>query len=167
LDAPVPTGRATPSKGRWGWGNSDDHHGAQVEMSAPAERISLQDLYPPRRRGTGLRQKDDGGGLTDLGNGSDMSEKNYRCKSYTPLPRPQRDSGSGRSGHPLDSEFRPYRETSSRRRPDRSWTGASAYRYTQGLLHSRRSLAPSPAGSIAGIFAKFWRKWSIWRNQRL
>jgi hypothetical protein len=44
---PLPPWRARKrdsDQGRWGWVNGDDHHGAQVEMSA-AEKISLQDLY--------------------------------------------------------------------------------------------------------------------------
>jgi hypothetical protein len=37
-------GNGTPIKDDGGGVNGDDHHGAQVEMSA-AEKISLQDLY--------------------------------------------------------------------------------------------------------------------------
>jgi hypothetical protein len=60
LYPPSPPRNGTPTKGRWGWVDCDDHHGTQVEMSAPADvsssgKISLQDLYPPGRRGTGLR----------------------------------------------------------------------------------------------------------------
>jgi hypothetical protein len=63
-----------------------------VEMPA-AEKISLQDLNPPRRRGTGLRQKDDGVGLTvmtTMAVGSkplDLNREKYRCRTYTPQRR--------------------------------------------------------------------------------
>ena len=51
-------GNGTPTKGRWGWGHGDDHHGAQVEMSAP---------------------------------------KNSRCKSYTPYTPATARSGPSAS----------------------------------------------------------------------
>src|SRR6476620_2899762 len=45
-------------------------------VSTSAEKLSLQDLYPPHGEETGLRRKDDGGGVNDLGiNGFDISRE--------------------------------------------------------------------------------------------
>jgi hypothetical protein len=45
---------------------TDDHHGGLLDdigqLTTPLIELSLQDLYPPGRRGTGLRPKDDGVG---------------------------------------------------------------------------------------------------------
>jgi hypothetical protein len=60
LYPPSPPRNGTPTKGRWGWVNGDDHRGGRLddigELTHPhQEKFSLQDLYPPGRRGTGLR----------------------------------------------------------------------------------------------------------------
>jgi hypothetical protein len=57
------------------------------------KKLSLQDLYPPRRRGTGLRQKDDGDGsmvmITTALTSTCRQPEKYRCRTYTPYT-PQR-----------------------------------------------------------------------------
>jgi hypothetical protein len=108
--------------------NGDDHHGGRLDdigqLTHPhREKLSLQVLYPLAgeerdsdkrtmggnnlrsdmseknyrcrtytpggRRGTGLRQKDDGVGLTSRPQGlagrmRSTSRRNYRCRTYTP-----------------------------------------------------------------------------------
>jgi hypothetical protein len=64
------------------------------------------------RRGTGLRQKDDGGAVDDLGgNGSRLSEKNDRCRSYTPLENALWDVPAARDEGVLRSFLQPADKT--------------------------------------------------------
>jgi hypothetical protein len=71
----------------WGYGSSPlDLDGAEKTPIRKSKKFSLQDLYPPGRRGTGLRRKDDGG--------RDVSAK--KIIAAGPLPPP-----SGHFGGPV------------------------------------------------------------------
>jgi hypothetical protein len=96
-------------QGRWGWVD-----GGQVEMPA-AKKLSLQVLYPPPRRGTGLRPKDDGGGVNgDVHHGGRnvgtsqcrRQPEKYRCRTFTPAP-PRRYASFHRGKDDGDALFLP------------------------------------------------------------
>jgi hypothetical protein len=62
-------------------------------MSAPAEKISLQDLYPPTGEERDSGERTMGGVLKGLDlNGSQRQPKKYRCRTYIPRAGEERDS---------------------------------------------------------------------------
>jgi hypothetical protein len=72
-------------------------------MSAAATNIAAGPI-PPGRRGTGLRQKDHGVGLTARRDGSRRCRENAdpqigKILAYTPPAAEERDSGEGRRWH--------------------------------------------------------------------
>jgi hypothetical protein len=65
-------------------------------MSEAAKKYRCRTYTPRAGRGTGLRQKDDGGGVAD----ADPQIEKYRCRTYTPapariVPSPERTMGWG------------------------------------------------------------------------
>src|SRR5262245_66176752 len=95
IPPPPPERNGTPAKGRWGWANDL----VVIQLNVDREKLWLQDLYPLRRRGTGLRRKDDGVGLTISSPVSSMSiEKKYGCRTYTPPRRREREPGKKNEG---------------------------------------------------------------------
>src|SRR5262245_46868844 len=77
--------------------------GVGSSTSISAEKIWLQDLYPPRREKTIHRRKDDGGGLKHL----ELCRKNMAAGPVRPAPRGNDPSPQGRWGWAQAPRSRP------------------------------------------------------------
>jgi hypothetical protein len=102
-----------------------------MSMSAAAKKCRCRTYTPQRRRGTGLRQKDDGGvggppsDVMDL-RPVNLDSKNDRCRTYTPDGRRgtglrQKDDGVGLTSRPQGLAGR-MRSTSRRNYRCRTYT---------------------------------------------
>jgi hypothetical protein len=77
-------------KGRWGWVDDRRH-----QLTRPMEKNFASGPIPPAGRGTGLRQKDDGGSRWRWITVPPVTmSANSPCKSYTPARLTERDSCS-------------------------------------------------------------------------